>query len=326
MNDLEDVEPGDEGRTYREKSYWARLRVVLAGPAMNFLIAFVLLVVLFAGLRPGRPTRTGRSHRRVTGRARPPRASCKGDRLVSIDGQPVGDFDRPSQGIEQTGPATPSPRGRSATASQGHAHPDRRLDPRPPRARPSSAAVQAGDQILAVNGLTVHDLRRSCATPLADAPKGDAKVVLLERDGNVYTTTVSTPVDAAGRAVRTGFLGIAAGSPDVRLGPIQAVGTAGHEFASLVGGSIRPLGHFFSPAGLTNWTHTVLTNKAPADGERRRRPAGRSCRSTRTPRRPTVEPAGAPSASPRTTTGCCRSSACCAWARRPAGGRRWPWC
>ncbi len=33
MNDLEDVEPGDEGRTYREKSYWARLRVVLAGPA-----------------------------------------------------------------------------------------------------------------------------------------------------------------------------------------------------------------------------------------------------------------------------------------------------
>ena len=38
MNDLEEVDPADEGRTYREKGYWARLRVVLAGPFMNFAI------------------------------------------------------------------------------------------------------------------------------------------------------------------------------------------------------------------------------------------------------------------------------------------------
>ena len=32
MNNLEEVEPGDEGRTYREKGYWARLRVVAGRP------------------------------------------------------------------------------------------------------------------------------------------------------------------------------------------------------------------------------------------------------------------------------------------------------
>ncbi len=42
MNPLEAVEPGDLGRTYREKKFWEKSVVVLAGVAMNFLIAFVI--------------------------------------------------------------------------------------------------------------------------------------------------------------------------------------------------------------------------------------------------------------------------------------------
>ena len=42
MNPLEEVEPGDIGRTYREKKFWEKSVVVLAGVGMNFLIAFVL--------------------------------------------------------------------------------------------------------------------------------------------------------------------------------------------------------------------------------------------------------------------------------------------
>ncbi len=42
MNPLEEVSPADLGRTYREKKFWEKSVVVLAGVGMNFLIAFVL--------------------------------------------------------------------------------------------------------------------------------------------------------------------------------------------------------------------------------------------------------------------------------------------
>ena len=39
MNNLEEVDPADEARTYRQAPLWRRLSVALAGSAMHFLIA-----------------------------------------------------------------------------------------------------------------------------------------------------------------------------------------------------------------------------------------------------------------------------------------------
>ena len=39
MNNLEEVDPADEPRTYRQAPLWRRLSVALAGSAMHFLIA-----------------------------------------------------------------------------------------------------------------------------------------------------------------------------------------------------------------------------------------------------------------------------------------------
>ncbi|MBA2607531.1 MAG: RIP metalloprotease [Actinobacteria bacterium] len=51
MNNLDPVDdPADEPRTYRAKSYWQRLRFAAAGSFMHFLIAFVLMIVLLAGV------------------------------------------------------------------------------------------------------------------------------------------------------------------------------------------------------------------------------------------------------------------------------------
>jgi membrane-associated protease RseP (regulator of RpoE activity) len=47
MNGLEEVAEADEARTYRQKPFWRQLSVGLAGSAMHFLIAFVLLVGIF---------------------------------------------------------------------------------------------------------------------------------------------------------------------------------------------------------------------------------------------------------------------------------------
>jgi membrane-associated protease RseP (regulator of RpoE activity) len=47
MNNLEEVDPADEARTYRQAPLWRRLSVALAGSAMHFLIAALVLFVMF---------------------------------------------------------------------------------------------------------------------------------------------------------------------------------------------------------------------------------------------------------------------------------------
>ena len=49
MNNLEEVDPVDEPRTYRQKSYPRRMSVAVAGSAMHFLMAIVLAFVAFVG-------------------------------------------------------------------------------------------------------------------------------------------------------------------------------------------------------------------------------------------------------------------------------------
>src|SRR5437588_9966690 len=56
MNNLEQVDPEDEPSTYRQKSYPRRLLVACAGSAMHFLIAFLLLVVIWAAVGYPKPT------------------------------------------------------------------------------------------------------------------------------------------------------------------------------------------------------------------------------------------------------------------------------
>src|SRR5204863_1315957 len=47
MTNLEEVAPEDEPRAYRSKGYLARVGVAGAGPAVHFLIAFVLMFAIF---------------------------------------------------------------------------------------------------------------------------------------------------------------------------------------------------------------------------------------------------------------------------------------
>src|SRR5436309_3494332 len=56
MNNLEQVDPADEPRTYRQKSYPRRLLVAVAGSTMHFVSAFFVLVMLWTAV--GVPHRT----------------------------------------------------------------------------------------------------------------------------------------------------------------------------------------------------------------------------------------------------------------------------
>jgi len=58
MNNLEQVDPADEARTYRQKSYPRRLSVAVAGSTMHFILAFLLLLVLWTAVGVPKATTT----------------------------------------------------------------------------------------------------------------------------------------------------------------------------------------------------------------------------------------------------------------------------
>jgi membrane-associated protease RseP (regulator of RpoE activity) len=94
MNNLETVDPADEARSYRAQSFPRRLAVVLAGSAMHFLIAFVLLVVAFAWVGVAAedpPPVVGATTKDSPAAAAGLRA---GDRVVAVDGRPVVEWSK----------------------------------------------------------------------------------------------------------------------------------------------------------------------------------------------------------------------------------------
>jgi len=92
MTNLEVVDPGDEARTYRQQPFRARLLVAVAGSAMHFLMAFVLLWTLFSLVGVPSNSKVGVSQvLDVGGRPGPAQVAGlrPGDVVVSADGRAV---------------------------------------------------------------------------------------------------------------------------------------------------------------------------------------------------------------------------------------------
>ena len=99
MSNLEDdVAPEEEHRTYRAKPYWRRLSVGLAGSAMHFLVAMVLVFTILAAFGE-RDAATDRwSVAAVVDDSAAQDAGLEvGDRIVAIDGQRFASFDDMSE-------------------------------------------------------------------------------------------------------------------------------------------------------------------------------------------------------------------------------------
>ena len=74
MNNIDDVPPADEARTYRQKSYPRRMLVITAGSLMHLLIAIVLLFTVYS--RPRRARRACRAPRSARRRPSGPAADA----------------------------------------------------------------------------------------------------------------------------------------------------------------------------------------------------------------------------------------------------------
>ncbi len=115
---LEEIQPGDERRVFYRLSVPRKVVVMLGGPAMNLLIAVVLLVVTMVGLGTLDSTTTVSTVSRCILPAGTPDRACTpadapapaaaagllpGDRLVRFDGQVIGSWTDAQRAIRRAG-------------------------------------------------------------------------------------------------------------------------------------------------------------------------------------------------------------------------------
>jgi membrane-associated protease RseP (regulator of RpoE activity) len=103
MSNLEDVHPADEPRAYRQKPFWRRLSVAMAGSVVHFLIALLLLwwAYLMIGIPSGQQVVIG-GLAKIDGVANPAEQAGirAGDVLVSVDGHRASDLSAVSSAIK----------------------------------------------------------------------------------------------------------------------------------------------------------------------------------------------------------------------------------
>lgn len=93
MSNLEEIDPDDEPRTYRQAKYRDKMAVALAGIAMNVLIFMVCVFVVLVG--HGRPGDDPTNQVGFVAENMPAEAAGlkTGEWIVSANGQPVGTFE-----------------------------------------------------------------------------------------------------------------------------------------------------------------------------------------------------------------------------------------
>ena len=91
MNNLEEVSPTEEHRTYRSKPYWRRMSVAVAGSTVHFILALVLIFsfLVIGGKHEDVPSPDWTVNYVLPGSPAESAGLLPGDRIVSVDNNPV---------------------------------------------------------------------------------------------------------------------------------------------------------------------------------------------------------------------------------------------
>ncbi|HEV8625928.1 MAG TPA: RIP metalloprotease [Acidimicrobiia bacterium] len=101
MSNMDEVDPADEERTYRSKPYRQRLGVAVAGSTMHFMIAAVLLFLLYAAV--GEPSARPVIEQIVKDSPAQQSDFRVGDRIVAVNQIPVKTWEEIPRYVESHG-------------------------------------------------------------------------------------------------------------------------------------------------------------------------------------------------------------------------------
>ncbi len=261
MNNLEDVDPADEARCYRQQSAPKRMAVVLAGPFMNMLIAVVLLFSLF--LLHGAPTDQWTVGKVQAGTAAAAAGLQEGDRIITVAGDPVSTWTNfRDQLNEKAGTTVPFVIERNGEQMTLNANLGWRLSAEGAAAIPSSPALVRSDQVMSANGAPVAtwaELRALLSQP------GDPVKLQIDRNTSSYELVVSRPVANLPTAGAGGFLGVEHDPVVVKETPAGAIGETAGQLKDVLVGTGAAFGHLFTPAGIQNYAGQVADSARPTD-------------------------------------------------------------
>ena len=255
MHNLEEVDPADEPRAFRQKSYPRRVLVASAGSAMHFIMATLLFFVCFAFL--GVPNENRWYVREtVVGGPAEHAGLLAGDRILTINGQPVNGFDgvgtvlaplfdqqlnmqvlRDGQEIQVTGTAG------WRLSDSGAAGIDGLLE---------------HEQVLAVDGQPVQSYAQFLS--MVEVGKTYTVRAMGAHDDTQFDTKVAiTALDRETGAV--GFLGVVRGEEIVPLGVIDGSISTARAIGRTSKAAVTGLGVFASKQGF-NDTFSNAFNKS----------------------------------------------------------------
>src|SRR5699024_7271107 len=195
MTNLEDVDPADEARTYRQKSFRQRVAVAVAGSTMHFLMALALIVVALVWVGQPNGSIDPRVHwkdwqiasvRAATGAA--VAGLREGDRILSIDGPSTDTFEDvrsvtealadqtvpvvyERDGVDETVDVTLRPRYQWFIARVAADTP------------PAEVGLEPGDEIVRIDDLDVDGVK-DMASVLEDVEGEEITVSFLRREGD----------------------------------------------------------------------------------------------------------------------------------------------
>lgn len=278
MNNLEEVDPADEARTYRQAPFRHRLSVAVAGSAMHFALALVLLVVQFAAF--GRADEDRWVVGDLTeGGAAQAAGLHSGDTVVAFDGEPVGTFEdfrdqiAAASGlvtveVERDGEVVDLPVelvrrakiiGTVGTDIDVLERPSGlHVGPLVTNSRPERAGLVTGQRIESVNGTEVADLE-DLQRAVAKSSDGEVALVVAANNGSGGAPVRVDLGSTVATTEPTAFLGVGARSV-LEPEPIpRAVASSAGQFAEGVGASVVGIATVFNPPRLLGFLTDTVT-------------------------------------------------------------------
>ena len=255
MNNLEEVDPAIENRTYRAQTYPKRLALTLAGSATHFLLALLLLIVIFMTI--GQPHPTKWDVGQVVSNSTADKVGViAGDRILSVGDQQIDSFDSFGTVVEQNpGKFLEIQFEREGQELNKFATIGERVTS---EGASFLNGIEAGDQMISVDGLPYSNWE-DFSSILSD--ENFHRIEVSKPGIGIETVEVKATDLPSSKTADRGFFGVGPQRSFESLSLVDSIPATFDRFAEISAASVEGLTDFFSPEGLTGFVKGTFNSE-----------------------------------------------------------------